>query len=76
MHGNSEDVVRVSKKCMNKSAGMRLISKQESVVLMGELDLFTCTETVETVSISNSKRIRANGNGSTDSNNYVNEYMN
>ena len=76
MHGNSEDVVRVSKKCMNKSAGMRLISKQESVVLMGELDLFTCTETVETVSISNSKRIRTNGNGSTDSNNYVNEYMN
>lgn len=43
---------------MNKSAAKRLISKQESVVLLGNLDLVTSSETIETVSISNSKQIR------------------
>jgi hypothetical protein len=42
---------------MNKAASNRLISKQESVVLLGQLDLVTCSETIESVSISNSKRL-------------------
>ena len=35
-----------------------MISKQEAVVLLGNLDLATCTETVENVSISNSKQLQ------------------
>jgi hypothetical protein len=42
---------------MNKAASNRLISKQEAVVLLGQLDLVLCSETIESVSISNSKRL-------------------
>ena len=44
---------------MNKAASKRLISKQEAVVLLGGLDLFDCTDTIESVSISNSKVVRS-----------------
>ena len=43
---------------MNKASSKRLISKQEASVLLGGLDLFVCTETIESVSISNSKAMR------------------
>ena len=43
---------------MNKASAKRLISKQEACVLLGELDLFTCTETIESTSISNSSALR------------------
>ena len=42
---------------MNKAASKRIISKQEASVLLADLDLFTCTETIESVSISNSIRL-------------------
>lgn len=35
-----------------------MISKQEAMVLLAELDLFTCTESIASVSISNSQKIR------------------
>jgi len=70
-----KDVVLVAKKCMNAASGRRLISKQEAVVLLGELDLVTCTETVDRVSISNTRSIRKEGVIST-SKNFVNEYLN
>jgi hypothetical protein len=59
---------------MNKATGKRLISKQEATVLMGELDLCTCTESIERVSISESKRIRKTGETS-ESTNFVREYI-
>ena len=43
---------------MNKAVSKRIISKQEACVLLGELDLFQCTETICSVSISNSKALR------------------
>ena len=58
--GDKHDIVRVCKQAMNKAASKRLISKQEAVVLLGELDLCYCTETIESVSISNSKRVTTN----------------
>ena len=56
--GDKEDVKRVCKHIMNKTAARRLISKQEAMVLLGELDLVLCSDTVETVSISNSATLR------------------
>ena len=55
--GDRHDIVRVCKKVMNKAAAKRLISKQEACVLLGELDLCYCTETISSVSISNSQRL-------------------
>ena len=52
------DVERVFKQISNKQAGKRLISRQEAMVLLSDLDLFTCSETIENVSISKSVRIR------------------
>ena len=43
---------------MNKSVSKRLISKQEAMVLLGNLDLTLCSETIESVSISNSTSLR------------------
>lgn len=44
---------------MNKAVTKRLISKQEANVLLADLDLCKCTETIENVSITNGKRISA-----------------
>lgn len=44
---------------MNKCTAKRIISKQEATVLLADLDLFKCSETVESVSISNGKRLAA-----------------
>ena len=48
---------------MNSVVTKRIISKQEAVVLLADLKLTDCTETIENVSISNSKKISA---GDTD----------
>lgn len=52
------DVTRVCKQVMNEACKKRMISKQESMVLLGDLDLTLCTETIENVSISRSKRLQ------------------
>jgi hypothetical protein len=56
--GDTNDVKRVSKQVMNLASAKRLISKQEASVLLSGLELFSCTETIESVSISNSKALR------------------
>jgi hypothetical protein len=61
---------------MNQAGGKRLISKQEAIVLLGELELVTCTETIDTVSISNTRVIRKKGGVSCKSKNFVDQYMN
>jgi hypothetical protein len=55
--GGHEDIRRVCKQVMNKTASKRIISKQEATVLLADLDLFASTETIESVSISNSTRV-------------------
>lgn len=52
------DLKLVCKKILNKTASKRIISKQESMVLLGRLNLTQCTEGFETVSLSLSSRIR------------------
>ena len=58
VYGGVEDLRRVAKQVMNKSATKRLISKQEAMVLLSGLPLTMCTETVESVSINNSREIK------------------
>lgn len=43
---------------MNKCVSKRIISKQEATVLLADLPLFLCSETIENVSISDGKRVR------------------
>ena len=61
---------------MNKSAGKRIISKQEASVLLGDLDMFTCSETIESVSISNSKLLKLNDKESSSNNTFLKKYQN
>ena len=57
--GDQDDVRRACKHIINKSVSKRLISKQEAMVLLGSLDLTLCSETIESVSISNSSALRS-----------------
>lgn len=51
------DLQAVCKKIMNKAATRRLISKQEASVLLVDLPLTKCSEHIDTVSISQSKKL-------------------
>lgn len=64
--GNREEIQRIAKQAMNKSAAKRLISKQEAMVLLAELPLTQCTESIETVSINNSTQLRVSASTSRD----------
>ena len=66
MTGDKSDVKRVCRQVMNKAATKRLISKQEACVLLSGLDLTHCSETIESVSISNSKQLRKGGEETTN----------
>ena len=72
--GDKHDLMRVCKQIMNKATTKRLISKQEAVVLLGQLDLTKCTETIENVSISNSKQLRK-ADSSSGTTTFVDKYI-
>ena len=55
--GDKSDIARVAKKVMNRAASKRIISRQECMLLLSDLPLVQCTETIESVSINNSKCI-------------------
>jgi hypothetical protein len=58
--GDKNDIRRVARRIMNQTASKRVISKQEAMVILGDLDLFRCTETITRISVSMSKRIVVN----------------
>lgn len=60
---------------MNRAASRRLISKQEAVVLLGDLELFSCTDTIESVSISNSKTLRESTGDKNANRTFVQQYQ-
>ena len=60
------DLMRVCRQAMNKATTKRRISKQEAVLLLAEMPLTLCTESIESVSISNSKRLRSREDKDTD----------
>ena len=58
---NTPDGRRVAIKCMNQITKDKLISKQEAMCLSAGLKSFLCSETIETISMSESKKIDNNG---------------
>ena len=75
MSGDKEGLKRVAKQVMNKTSSKRIISKQEAMVLLGQLDLTCCTEIIQSVSISNSKRVASNEEtASSTKKTYLQEY--
>ena len=46
------DVQQLARKLLNKTISGKMVSKQEAMVLVGQLDLVDCSESVSTVSIS------------------------
>ena len=69
---NTPDVRHVAIKCMNQITKDKLISKQEAMCLTGGLSLFTCSETIETVSLPGYKQI--NDDGTISSSSYIDLY--
>ena len=59
--GDKDDIKRACKKVMNKAVSKRIISKQEACVLLADLDLVYCTESIQNVSISNTKCVTTDG---------------
>ena len=54
---DNNELKRVCKQVMNKAASSRLISKPEATVLLVNLNLSTCSEYIETISITNSRQL-------------------
>ena len=69
---NSPDVRLVAIKCMNQITKDKLIRKQKAMCLTGGLSLFTCSETIKTVSLSGYKQI--DDDGTISSSSYINLY--
>ena len=55
--GCQNDIKRVCRQILNKTATSRLISKQEATVMLSGLPFTDSTETVENISISSSQRL-------------------
>ena len=49
---SSDDVKQIARKLLNKTIANKMISKQEAMVLVGQLSLVDCSESISTVSIS------------------------
>jgi len=56
---DKKDVQRVIKQVLNTTVSNRIISKQECCVLLANLNLFYCSETIQSVSLSGGKRLSA-----------------
>src|SRR5687767_5829922 len=59
--GTSNDVKRIARKLLNKTTKDKVISKQECMCHLAKLDLFLCSETIETVSLSGEYRLCTSG---------------
>lgn len=71
---DKSDLQRVCKKIMNKAATRRLISKQEASVMLADLPLTKCSEFIETVSISQSKKLSINAASTASTSKFISVY--
>jgi len=55
--GTTNDVKRIARKLLNKTSKDKVISKQECMCHLAKLDLYLCSESIETVSISGEYRL-------------------
>lgn len=72
--GDKEGLRRVAKQVMNKASTKRIISKQEAMVLLADLDLVYCTEIIQSVSISNSKQVSVTDENKSSKKTFLQEY--
>ena len=59
--GTTNDVKRIARKLLNKTSKDKVISKQECMCHLAKLDLFLCSESIDTVSISGEYRLCTSG---------------
>lgn len=59
--GTTNDVKRIARKLLNKTSKDKVISKQECMCQLAKLELFMCSESIETVSISGEYRLCTSG---------------
>jgi hypothetical protein len=57
MYGNKEGVFSAARKLLNRASVDRTLSKQEAMCLLAQLPLVLCSERIEPVSLSPSRRI-------------------
>jgi hypothetical protein len=57
MYGNKEGVFGTTRKLLNRASVNKTISKQEAMCFLAQLPLIWCSEWIEPVSLSPSKRI-------------------
>ena len=55
--GTSNDVKRIARKLLNRTTKNKIISKQECMCHLAKLPLFSCSESIETVSLSGEYRL-------------------
>ena len=63
--GDHTDVQRLARQLLNKTIGEKMISKQEAMVLVGQLRLVHCSESIDTVSISGYYKLDKNYSSTT-----------
>lgn len=73
IEGGKRDVQRVTKQILNNCAKQRMVSKQEAMVMLGNLELVLCSESISNISISSSKRLRK-AESNIDDSSFVTEY--
>ena len=56
--GTTAEVKTIARKLLNKTSKDKVISKQECMCHLAKLDLFLCSESIETVSISGQYRLQ------------------
>ena len=59
--GTTNEVKKIAKKLLNKTTKDKLISKQECMCHLAKLELYSCSESIETVSISGEYRLCTSG---------------
>ena len=63
--GDHTDVQQLARQLLNKTIGEKMISKQEAMVLVGQLRLVHCSESIDTVSISGYYKLDKNYSSTT-----------
>ena len=59
--GTTKELTKLARKLLNKTIKDKVISKQECMCHLAQLDLFVCSEIIETVSISGEYRLTTTG---------------
>ena len=75
-HGDDTDVTRVARQILNQSIGEKMISKQEAMVQIGQLQLFDCSESIDTHSLSGYRKLHKDSNGKYSGSTLLAKYAN